>query len=196
MYSDKELSLIPFTEKDSHDETYRSWFNDVKVTKYNSHGLFPLTGEKFEAFVKGLHKEHIVFKIVITQQLNDASLYGVKFNGGDRNIWIGNCSLQSFNWINRSAEFAIVIGNTNFWGRGYAKRALKLLLYHGFNKLNLHRIWTGTTANNIGMQMAAKGLGMRFEGQSIDGVFLDGRYVDVFHYGILKEAFCEKIIYG
>jgi RimJ/RimL family protein N-acetyltransferase len=195
MYSDKELSLIPFTEKDSHDETYRSWFNDVKVTKYNSHGLFPLTDEKFEAFVKGLHKEHIVFKIVITKQL-DSTTDGTGSKGMAKKIWIGNCSLQSFNWINRSAEFAIVIGDTNFWNKGYAKRALKLLLYHGFNKLNLHRIWTGTTANNIGMQMAAKGLGMRFEGQSIDGVFLDGRYVDVFHYGILKEAFCEKIIYG
>ena len=191
MYSDKELRLIPFTEKDSHDETYRSWFNDVKVTKYNSHGLFPLTDEKFEAFVKGLHKEHIVFKIVITKQL-DSTTDGTGSKGMAKKIWIGNCSLQSFNWINRSAEFAIVIGDTNFWNKGYAKRALKLLLYHGFNKLNLHRIWTGTTANNIGMQMAAKGLGMRFEGQSIDGVFLDGRYVDVWHYGILKEEWDAK----
>jgi RimJ/RimL family protein N-acetyltransferase len=179
MYSDKELSLIPFTEKDSYDDTYRGWFNDSKVTEYNSHGLFPLTNDQFDSFVKGLHKEHIVFKIVITT------------HGKANKIWIGNCSLQSFNWINRSAEFAIVIGDITAWGKGYAKRALSLLLIHGFCKLNLNRIWTGTAAINIGMQKVALSVGMKQEGISREGTFLDNSYVDVYHYGILRREFTK-----
>lgn len=176
MYEDKELSLVPFEEKDANNATYRSWFLNPKITKYNSHGLFPLTEDRFNSFVKGLHKDHIVFKIIINIEKK----------------WIGNCSIQSFNWINRSAELAIVIGDASVWGKGYAKRALMLLLKHGFDKLNLNRIWTGTSASNIGMQKVASAIGMHHEGTSRQGTYLHGTYFDIYHYGILRDEWYEK----
>jgi RimJ/RimL family protein N-acetyltransferase len=173
IYSDGDLYLYTFREIDIHNETYRSWFTNPDVTKYNSHGLFPMTKDSLNSFVDGLHKDHIVFKLVI----KDTPGF----------LWIGNCSLQSFNWINRSAEFAIVIGDTKSWGKGYGTRCLRLLLEHGFNKLNLNRIFTGTAATNKGMQAVAESVGMKLEGLSRQGVYLDGEFVDVCHYGILRE---------
>jgi RimJ/RimL family protein N-acetyltransferase len=186
MYHDDELYLYPFRENDINDETYRSWFTNPDVTKYNTHGLFPMTQDSLKSFVDGLHKEHIVFKIVIT---NNGTISGIENTGDYPCIfykWIGNCSLQSFNWINRSAEFAIVIGDVKSWGKGYATRCLKLLLEHGFNKLGLNRVWTGTAVTNKGMQAVAESVGMKLEGLSRKGMYLDGEFVDVCHYGIIR----------
>jgi RimJ/RimL family protein N-acetyltransferase len=107
-------------------------------------------------------------------------------------VWIGNVSLQSFDWINRSAEFAIVIGNTNFWKKHCGTIASRMMIKHGFEKMNLNRIWTGTASTNVGMNRLAEKLGMTFEGTSYQGVFLEGAYADVYHYGILKETFDAK----
>lgn len=181
MYETKRLILEPFEEQDINDARYRSWFNDQEVTKFNSHGLFPLTQKELIDFINSLGSERIVWKIKFK---NDVILE-----------WIGNISLQSFNWINRSAEFAIVIGNPGAWGRGYAVEAGLILLNHGFNKMNFNRIWTGTAAENKGMRRVAEKLGMQLEGISRHGMFLEGQYIDVCHYGILCEEFNKNVRY-
>jgi RimJ/RimL family protein N-acetyltransferase len=189
MYADGDLYLYPFRESDINDETYRSWFTNPEVTKYNSHGLFPMTEDRMKSFVHGLNKDHIVFKIMIkTLDIEKHHSSDHAFGSfPEKFVWIGNCSLQSFNWINRSSEFAIVIGDVTAWGKGYATRCLKLLFEHGFNKLGLNRIWTGTAATNKGMQAVAEAAGMKLEGLSRQGTYLDGEFVDVCHYGILRE---------
>lgn len=192
MYQTKRLNLIPFTSEDAYDETYRSWFNDQEVTKYNSHGLFYYDQKDFDAFVKGLGSERLVLKIIARHPFTEPNNEDHPERTYMKHTWIGNISLQSFSWINRSAEFAIVIGEKEFWNKGYATEALVPLLEHGFNKMNLNRIWTGTAATNIGMQTVAQKLGMKYEGDSRQGMFLEGEYIDVLHYGILKEEWNER----
>lgn len=186
MYKTKRLHLKAFTEKDINDPNYRSWFYDQRVTKYNSHGLFPQTQEDLENFVEGLSRERLVLKIYVEDDIQ-------------KHIWIGNVSLQSFNWINRSAELACVIGKPEFWGKGYTSEACRIILYHGFLKMNLNRIWTGTSELNTGMQKVAKKIGMSHEGTSRQGMFLNGTYSGIFHYGILAHEFnfaeAEKLLF-
>jgi RimJ/RimL family protein N-acetyltransferase len=98
---------------------------------------------------------------------------------------IGNVSLQSLSWINRSAEFAIIMGEKEYWGQGYGEEALRFVLEHGFKKLGLNRIWTGTGSSNVGMQKLAERVGMILEGRSRQGKFNDGKFLDIYHYGIL-----------
>jgi len=99
---------------------------------------------------------------------------------------IGNISFQSINWVNRSAEFAVVIGDTNYWKKGICTTVGQWLFEHGFNKLNLHRIWSGTAAVNTGMIKVFKKLGMKEEGRFREGTYLAGDYYDVVCYGKLK----------
>ena len=40
----------------------------------------------------------------------------------------------------------------------------KLLINHAFNELNLHKVYCGTSSNNLGMQKLAINLGMVKEG--------------------------------
>ena len=54
---------------------------------------------------------------------------------------IGNCQFHDIDWRNRSAEIGIMIGEKSYWNKGYGTETMRLMLEHGFNNLNLHRIW-------------------------------------------------------
>ena len=65
----------------------------------------------------------------------------------------------------------------------------RALLQHGFDKLNLERIYCGMAATNVGMKKLAGALGMSLEGTRRQHLFLDGARVDVCDYGILRGEF-------
>jgi len=181
MYAQDDIAVRPFVRKDMTPEYY-SWFYDPYVTKYNSHGLFPYTKKQMNDFLERLSSpNNIIWAIIILPYPDNDVYIGIK------GLHIGNISFQNINWVNRSAEFAVVIGNKDYWGKGYCTKAARFLLHHGFNKLNLHRIWTGTAATNEGMKRVAWKLGMTQEATFRDGVYLEGKYVDVNVYGILKD---------
>lgn len=178
IYETDRIILTPFSREmiKETDSRYKNWFYDSAVTKYNAHGLFPY-GDKFEKYLDMCEsgKEDIVWGIIFNRKLPS-----------DR-VHIGNISLQRINWIYRSAEFAIVIGEKDFWKMGIGFEALSLLLQHGFERLNLHRIWTGTAGINEGMRKLAEKLGMICEGHFREAVFLNGSYCNVVMYSILED---------
>ena len=175
------ITLRPFTEEDMDPRftNYLNWFHDSDVTRYNTHGLFPYTKAAQDAFLKDIETgERLVFAIVAVKD--------------HVTRLIGNVSLQSFNWVNRSAEFAIVIGDKTYWQKGIGKLVCYVVLYHGFCRLNLHRIWTGTAETNLGMNRLALNLGMAQEGKFRDAAFLQGIYTNISVYGILQEEFLNR----
>jgi RimJ/RimL family protein N-acetyltransferase len=149
---------------------YLSWFEDQEVCKYNSHGKFFKTKTYYKACYEWL-------------------------NGEDRITWaichktdghIGNIGLQGISFINRNAEFAIILGDKRHWGKGVALDASRKLIEHGFHKLNLERVYCGTAENNAAMRKLATALGMVEEGRRRSHLFLDGKWVDVIEYGLLR----------
>lgn len=173
IYSDGHVVIHPFTERDM-TEQYRSWFHDPEVTRWNSHGLFPLTTERMKAFrnaIEGDSTSMIVWAIRVEWE------------------HVGNCSIQSINWINRSAELAFVIGEKKVWGMGIGTVVGQMMLKHAFHCLNMNRVWTGTAENNVGMRRVAFKLGMQEEGRFRDAVFLNGAYNDVVMYSILQKEY-------
>jgi len=108
-------------------------------------------------------------------------------------LHIGNVSLQRLDWINRSAELAIVIGETDAWGKGYGVKACKAMLYHGFMKLGFHRIWSGTSETNLGMLHVFDRIGMAKEGAFKEGMFLNGAFRDVLSYGMTTSMFLNVL---
>ena len=63
------------------------------------------------------------------------------------------------------------------------------LLRHGFEKLNLERVYCGTAGTNIGMKKLAVQMGMVEEGCRRKHLFLNGRWDDMVEYGVLREDF-------
>lgn len=149
---------------------YMSWFEDQDVCKYNSHGKFFKTAVYFRSFYESLDSENQV-------------VWAICHNMDGH---IGNISLQGISSINRNAEFAILLGDKRHWGKGVAKMAGRKLIQHGFDKLNLERIYCGTAASNETMKRLALALGMVQEGCRRSHLYLDGNWVDVIEYGLLK----------
>lgn len=167
--------LLRGLELDDIKGNYAKWFNDKEVCRHNSHGIFPKSRKEFEDYIKStrLSRDKIVWAIVD------------KKTGSH----IGNVTLQFINWVNRSAEFAIILGEKDCWGKGYAYDAAALIVKHGFDKLNLNRIGCGTAAANIGMQKLAQRLNMKKEGVRRKALYLSGKYTDIYEYGVLRNEF-------
>jgi len=168
------LYLRPLQEADA-DGDYVGWLNDPVVCAHNSHHIFPYNKNKALAFIES------------TQTATDKIVLAVCLKKND--LHIGNISLQQIDLVNRSAEFAILLGNRQYWGKGVGKEAGQLLLKHGFMELNLHRIGCGTSAENTGMQRLALSLGMQEEGRRRGASYKQGKHVDIIEYGILEEDF-------
>jgi ribosomal-protein-alanine N-acetyltransferase len=149
---------------------YMSWFEDQEVTRWNSHGKFFKNADYFRDYLAGLNSEDQVTWAIC--HVADGH--------------IGNISLQKISFIDRNADFGVLIGNRNHWAKGVSLEAGKLLIRHGFNKINLERIWCSTPATNVAMRKLAKKLGMAEEGCRRGHLFVDGAYVDMIEFGILR----------
>jgi RimJ/RimL family protein N-acetyltransferase len=101
-------------------------------------------------------------------------------------VHIGNCSLHDIVWRSRKAEFAIAIGEKQYWGRGYATAATKLMLEYGFGELNLHRIYLYTFSFNNGAIRAYEKVGFKHEATLRDDVYREGKFHNTYLMGILK----------
>ena len=55
-------------------------------------------------------------------------------------IHIGNAGLFGINWVTGVAEFRAIMGDTQYWGGGYAIEAYRLILTYAFDRLNFPRI--------------------------------------------------------
>jgi diamine N-acetyltransferase len=99
---------------------------------------------------------------------------------------IGSVAFDSINWRVRSAEFGILIGDKSFWNQGYGTEAVRLLVQHGFNTLNLNRIFLHVFENNPRAIRAYEKAGFTLEGRERQAEFKDGRYIDVLRMSKLR----------
>ena len=169
-----ESNRVLLRELDIKDAygNYPKWLNDKDVCRYNSHGDQEYTldmAKEYIEFVNSSNK-HYVFAVIDKV----------------KNLHIGNISLQNINKKNNNAEYAILIGEKNYWNGGYGFEASKLLISFGFKILNLHRLYCGTPITNKAMQKLAFKLGFKKEGIAKDAFFKDGKYYDVVLYGLIN----------
>jgi len=153
--------------------SYPGWLNDPVVCKYNSHGDIFNTKKMTIDYIKMVNNSHSykVFAICDKQT----------------NKHIGNISLQDISQKNKSAEFAILIGERDFMGIGVGKEAGEILLKYAFNVLKLHRIYCGTSEHNIPMQKLALHLKMQLE--NITAKIINKKHIDFFNYGIVVKNY-------
>lgn len=193
LYETSRFYLRPFTRKDA-EGNYRNWWTDQAVTRFTSHGLFSMHSAELEEFLNSLESNSkIVWAVIVKGEhrfTKDDCVTGYDHKNGD--IHIGNVSIQSIDYINRTGEFAVVIGEKNYWNQGYTTEAARFLFAHAFDKLNLHRIWLGAAITNTGMRKVAGKLHMYEEGRRRKVVFLEGEYQDVIEFGILREEWNQQ----
>ena len=102
---------------------------------------------------------------------------------------IGSLEFNEIDWRNSAAEFGIMIGDKSYWNRGYGTEAVRLLVKHGFNTLNLNRIFLRVFENNPRAIRAYEKAGFVHEGRLRQAEFRDGKYIDMLMMSMLKDEF-------
>ena len=171
---DDLVRLRPLCREDA-DGDYPGWLNDPQVCRYTSHGAVRYTRDMALAYIDRVAGSDTdrVFAIICKETGRH----------------IGNISLQNISHRDKSAEFAILIGETGQYNKGYATRAARLLVRYGFEELGLFRIYCGTSDRNTAMIKLAGKLGMRCEGRRVEAFFKNGEYVDILEFGILRKEY-------
>jgi RimJ/RimL family protein N-acetyltransferase len=168
----RKIYLRGLEDKDLSGE-YFQWFNDMDTCRYNSHAVFPNSEKSMCDYFESLQGNRNIIVFAIIEKKTDRH--------------VGNVSLQNIDWISRNAEIAFII-SAKHSGKGYGYEAGVLVIGHAFERLNLIRVYCGTSAENIAMQKLAVRLGMKKEGVRRQAMFKTGRYVDMYEFGIVRKG--------
>lgn len=146
---------------------YLRWINDFEVTRTLGIREQPATLEAEEAWYERASRNDTdpAFTIYELATLRP----------------IGNTSLMNVSHFHRTADFGIMIGEKECWGKGYGTETTRLMLEFGFTALGLHNIMLTTYSFNERAQRAYRRAGFREIGRRRESVRVGGvAYDDVF----------------
>ena len=125
-------------------------------------------------YEKYMHSRNNSVRCAIVNSENDEEILGL-------------ISLLDINYINRSAELHIMIGLAQNRGKGIGTFAVKSMVDHAFNNLNLRRIELGVLENNIPAIKLYEKTGFVKEGIKRKSNYKNGEYISLIIMALLKE---------
>ena len=128
--------------------------------------------ERARAFVEGR-----------TRPDEDAAPFAIEADGR----YVGYCGLMGMRNRYGNAELGIMIGDRDYWGRGYGREVVRLLLRYGFHYLGLRRIALTTHARNERAIRCYLACGFVEEGRPRQAAWIEGGYVDLVEMSILRD---------
>ena len=150
----------------------QGWINDPRLNRFIYFGRFPINRIAETKWIES--QTDNPDKVTLAICLKD----------GDRHI--GNCGLGPIQWIDRRANFGILIGDPDYWGQGHGTEATKLMVAYGFEKLNLIRIALTTVSENTQALNCYRKAGFEQEGVHRNMYYNNGRYYDEIAMAILR----------
>lgn len=153
-------------------KAFHQYVNDPEVTRGLSIYL-PMSLADEEAWLNA-------------QRPQDEKPLAIEIRKGKNWKLIGNCGVFGIDFVNRGGELGIIIGEKSEWDKGYGAEAMTLLLRHGFETLNLHRIFLRVYADNVRAVRSYEKAGFMLEGRLRDAVYKHGRYDDVLIMSVLR----------
>lgn len=99
---------------------------------------------------------------------------------------LGLISLVSIDYMNQSAELHIMIGDKNNHGKGIGTYAVKEMIHHAFNNMNLHRLELTVLEDNEKAKHLYEKCGFILEGRKRKSKYKNGKFKDMLMYSILK----------
>jgi RimJ/RimL family protein N-acetyltransferase len=154
---------------------YVEWLNDPDVTAGLLINLPLASWDETRWFENLAEREAIDRPLAVEARLPE---------GGWKHI--GNVGLHQFEKIHRSAEFGIFIGDKSCWNQGYGTEATRLTVKHGFETLNLNRIYLSVYNTNPRAVCAYEKAGFVHEGVQRQAIYRKGRYLDLIFMSILR----------
>lgn len=164
MYYGEKVCLRAYREEDIPKAT--SFVNDEELKKLLVTNIpFPMTLWEEEEWVK-------------SQKSSQNGSYNFAIEDIETKKYIGGCGIQEVNWLSRVATVGIMIGDKEYWGKGYGTDAMKVLMNFIFNNMNIRKIRLSTFSFNMRARKSYEKCGFEVEGILKDEIFKDGKYYD------------------
>jgi RimJ/RimL family protein N-acetyltransferase len=109
---------------------------------------------------------------------------------------IGGCGLFHFDHVAHTCEMGIGIGDRAYWGHGYGRDAVRVLLDYAFRFRNLHKVWLTVNGNNERAIRSYQACGFVEEGRLRKHVWNNGGYIDLVYMGTLREEWQAARVSG
>lgn len=104
-------------------------------------------------------------------------------------VAIGQIGYFDLSTRHRRAEVLILIGEKDYWGKGYGTDAMMFFLNYLFNELGLNRVYLYTQSYNRRAYASYKKCGFVDEGVARQRYFVNGEYHDGLLMGVLRHEF-------
>lgn len=150
---------------------YLDWMNNPEVYRYLETG--------------GDYKIEDLRKYLESVEANDSILFWaihIKESGKH----IGNIKIDPINKRHGLGEYGIMMGDSEEWGKGYAKEASKIVINHCFRDLGLRKITLGVVEDNRTAVKLYKKLGFSTEGIYKDHGYYDGKLCNLIRMAIFN----------
>ncbi len=169
----KRIFLSPMTPEDA--VRYAEFFNDLEVTRGLTLSASYMTVEDERSWLSSHANSNQDYSII------DAGT----------NELIGSVGLDGIDMLNSTAEMGIVIGDKNYWDKGYGAEAMELLLDFGFRRLNLHSVFLHVYSFNERAVRCYEKVGFKMAGTLRSQVQRGGKFYDRHIMDILADEFYD-----
>lgn len=169
-----ELVIQNITTSDIPDKV--RWYNDKEITKH-LHYEEEFTVEKTSEWLKSISYD----------DTRNENVIKIKQGNSIKNI--GIIGLFNIDFKNKKAGFYITIGEKQYQGKGFAKKASIKFLRDCFLNFDLEKIYLYTDYDNVQAKMLYEKLGFKEEGLLRKELFYKGKFIDRYYFGILRDEY-------
>lgn len=156
------------------------WRNDYELNKLTLGIRFP----------KSIELDKVWLDHMLIDVSNKNIFFGIQeFQSSE---FIGTIQLSNIDWISRTGDFGINIGDNSKTGRGYGKEAMMIFFYYVFFDLNLRKINLKVVAYNNNAIAAYQAVGFVKEGILKKEIFYDNQYHDLIMMALFIDDFKKK----
>jgi RimJ/RimL family protein N-acetyltransferase len=113
----------------------------------------------------------------------DATKFAIEVDGK----CIGACALFHPDATAHTCELGVGIGERDYWGKGYGREVVRLLLEYAFRYLNYRKVWLRVHGVNERAIRAYRACGFVEEGRQRAHVWSNGAYDDLVLMGVLRD---------
>jgi RimJ/RimL family protein N-acetyltransferase len=169
----KKCVLSDLKEKDL--PKFVRWLPNNEVSQYLLVDFSNLTLKKEKAWYNDTKKQ------------KDTIIFGLYALDGNKKVLIGSTGLKKIDYNHENAEFGIIVGDKNYWGKGIGTEATKLVLDFGFKVLGLNAIYLAVFSKNKAGQKAYKRAGFKKTGLLRQHLKYKKGFDDIFFMDILRK---------
>lgn len=142
------------------------WLKDPEVNKYLNQNYDDLTIEQEQQWFNFIQKSKNDFVFAVIVKNNKK--------------YIGNCGLHKINWLEKTCEFGIVLGEKNYWNKGYGSDATRTIIKFATEDLLLSKIILHVYKYNLRAKKVYENCGFKFVKILKNEHFYDNKYWDTY----------------